>query len=1470
MLRVTLVPEATGRAPLDVEVEHDATATVADLADALTQVLGPAPPSAFGTASGGWAPRVAGSIPAASVGLGDLAIRSGTVLHVLPAPPDWRSTTALVRNPVGTMHITAGVGAGREFPLMRSDVVIGRDPICDVRLDDPLVSREHVRVRIADLPEIADLGSANGTQVNGVSIAVPTRVGWRQHVTIGDTEVYFERTEHSPLASGRVSVLRPPRVDPVFQPRQLQIGPEPERPQTPEVPWASMLIAVLMGVVLYAVTRSAYAFVFSALSPLFYLGSYLENRRSTRKNFEHQMARHEALLARRLQQLAEDQAGEVAYLAREFPDPHRFLQWAAGREVRLWARRVTDADFLAVRVGTGTRKSMTTLTVGGEDGVPETEAVCDKVTPHAAIASVPVIVSLAEVNSMAVVGGPDAASAAIRSVLLQIAVAHSPVDVGFVAVLGSLRERLLSELAWLPHVTGPFNPMRHPLGCDAAEGQAVLEEILEHTGSALERPVVVVIDEDADLPRRLVDRLVEAETGLGLHVVWMGPSLSSIPKGMGCVVDLAGSDGVCRVLYGDRRDPVVLETVDTLADTEFDAGTRTLAACADVTVDLPQDLSLPGETRLTDVVGEMKSPDDDTTITERWAQSRGLRASVGLSTEGPFTLDMRMDGPHCLVAGTTGAGKSELLQTMIAALALNTPPNRLNFLLVDYKGGAAFKDCGLLPHTVGYITDLTPALVQRALTSMNAEIHRRERILNAFAAKDLIELEQAHPDECPPSLLICVDEFAALTADAPEFVAGMVNIAQRGRSLGVHMVLATQRPAGVVTDNIRANIGLRIALRVADAGESVDVIDTPDAFKIPRSTPGRACVRRVGHGDPVLIQSVFVGARRHADEVIPAVRIRPFQPRPGGAWHATLGAGAVGAGDGQDRRDAPTDLSRVVAAIDRARAATGCNPGPPPWLLELSNDVRLDWGADGYLRIAGTVAHSVAGTLVQATDAVVPVGLLDEPKAQRQSPAVMDLVTRGSYFVFGTSGAGKTELLRTVALGLSIQGAAPTPHLYVLDFAGRGLRDLLDLPNVGSHIVNEETERLFRFIRWLEAEARRRVRTFADAGCADIDSYRADSGEPLTRIVVLVDNYNAFTSEMDGLGISGRRHQDRFGELIQNGRRLGIHFVLSALQRTNLDTSTLNAVQGRVVMRLGNPDEYSAFDVSAESIDKDDPPGRAVFDGVTGQMARLFISGQQVTAAQAAGATRLQTAPHEVRILPGAVSPDDLPGGRPDTVPIGLDHDQLEVAGVDPSRGGFLIVGRSRSGRTGVLGGIASAIRVAAPHRRLVLLGPNATPTEGPWDEVCADPGAAAGLLERILAEQAATEAVLCIDDLHLWDVDPYDSGTESQFRADLMTFMKSVDYGRTWLVATADTDAARSAYSDSALSELRKGRFGLLLRPDGADSSILSVDLPNDFDGKEIPARGFLCVDGTFRLIQAASTTAATSQAPGSSWISP
>ena len=292
----------------------------------------------------------------------------------------------------------------------------------------------------------------------------------------------------------------------------------------------------------------------------------------------------------------------------------------------------------------------------------------------------------------------------------------------------------------------------------------------------------------------------------------------------------------------------------------------------------------PSRVRLLDLLGP--EPLTAASIARRWVIGQGgTDFPLGSGANGTVHLDLRRDGPHVLVAGTTGAGKSELLQSMVAALAVRNRPDEMVFVLVDYKGGSAFADCADLPHTVGLVTDLDGHLVRRALESLGAELRRREALLAAAGAKDIDDYLRRAPGgadrtarmrrpaaadgrsqpaagpEVLPRLVLVVDEFAALARELPEFVSGLVAVAGRGRSLGIHLVLATQRPAGVVSPEIRANTNLRIALRVTDPAESTDVVGVPDAAGIPATRPGRALVR-VGQASPVPLQVARVGGPR--------------------------------------------------------------------------------------------------------------------------------------------------------------------------------------------------------------------------------------------------------------------------------------------------------------------------------------------------------------------------------------------------------------------------------------------------------------------------------------------------------------------------------------------------------------------------------------------------------------------------------
>ena len=284
-----------------------------------------------------------------------------------------------------------------------------------------------------------------------------------------------------------------------------------------------------------------------------------------------------------------------------------------------------------------------------------------------------------------------------------------------------------------------------------------------------------------------------------------------------------------------------------------------------------------------------------------------MQAVLGVAASGRFAVDLERDGPHLLIAGTTGSGKSELLQALVVGLAAQSPPGELTFLLIDYKGGSAFAECAALPHVVGLVTDLDDRLVGRVLASLDSEIRRRERVLAAAGARDRAALRAAGGSM--PRLVLVVDEFAALTNELSGFVPGLVGIAQRGRSLGLHLVLATQRPAGVVSPEIRANVAIRVALRMTSAADSVDVIDSADAATIDRRTPGRAYVRI---GNDRACRPVRPGDRRQ--------RRWPYRRRA-----ARRVATVPARTGGRDRRDRSAHYVDAIcsAAAGDARAALG-------------------------------------------------------------------------------------------------------------------------------------------------------------------------------------------------------------------------------------------------------------------------------------------------------------------------------------------------------------------------------------------------------------------------------------------------------------------------------------------------------------------------------------------------------------------
>jgi S-DNA-T family DNA segregation ATPase FtsK/SpoIIIE len=389
---------------------------------------------------------------------------------------------------------------------------------------------------------------------------------------------------------------------------------------------------------------------------------------------------------------------------------------------------------------------------------------------------------------------------------------------------------------------------------------------------------------------------------------------------------------------------------------------------------------------------------------------------IGQGTAGEFWLDLRSQGPHALVGGTTGAGKSEFLQSWVIGMACTNSPQRVTFLFVDYKGGAAFADCVRLPHCVGLVTDLSPHLVRRALTSMHAELRRREHLLNDKGAKDLVSLERTGDPDAPPALVIVVDEFAALVSEVPEFVDGMVDVAQRGRSLGLHLILATQRPAGVIKDNLRANTPLRLALRMADESDSGDVLGDKMAAHFDPSIPGRGAAR-TGPGRIQTFQTGYLGGRTASRPAPPRIGISALSFGPEQEWDVPAPPAMVEAGD----EEGPTDIAAAVEVIGDAARLAGLAEPRQPWLPELGSLYGLE---DLWAEYGG----QSQGWLI---------GVMDDPSNQSRKPVFYDPSAQGNLAVFGSSGSGKSCALRTLTASVARGWQEDPTEVFVID-AGSG------------------------------------------------------------------------------------------------------------------------------------------------------------------------------------------------------------------------------------------------------------------------------------------------------------------------------------------------------------------------------------------------------------------------------------------------
>ncbi|MFD0685438.1 FtsK/SpoIIIE domain-containing protein [Actinomadura fibrosa] len=1485
----------TGGGPRDVVIDVDSEATVDGVARSLSAALDGAAP----------APKAASPVPAprfTKAALGAPAERPRQALWVDGRMLDPRSlavkelrdgavvaverrgaAATVLAEPTGLVEVrvVGGPAAGSVHRLGLGVATIGSGNDVDVSLADPSIPARSLRVTVG--VEGVQVEASAMTMRGPASLdgePLTAKADWPAGglLTVGASVLALAPsaapdTHLEPLPEGGLAFNRPPRLNPGHHVRELEVPRRPERNQRERLRLFGAILFSAFGLVMAFAMGQWWWALFALAWPVMTVGEWIGDRLHGRKSYKKALKEY--------QRKAGEFDGELDRLRREdqaerralHPDPAEILLTATGPRRRLWERRRDDPDALHLRIGLADLPARVELT-GEAAGIPVPTA-----------RQVPVALPLAELGVLGLTGPRHASRALARWLVAQAAALHSPGDLAVVVL--SADEGAGGDwnwVRWLPHAAP-----REGEECLALVGtdpESVAHRVTELAIRVTERRraaqsesaflgqkkpaettpynVLIVLD-GARALRRVpgMPMLLSRGPEYGIHAICVDDEERLLPEECRAVVAWDPDHPSLVHLRGQGLDVIGPVLADQVSPSWTDRVARALAPVRDVSREDAEE-SIPKDVRLLDLL-DMPEPTPEHVL-HSWTRTGGrtTRVPIGVGTGGEkrsgrqqvHDIDLRADGPHGLIAGTTGAGKSELLQTLIASLAVANRPDEMTFVLIDYKGGAAFKDCARLPHTVGMVTDLDGHATERALESLAAELRRREELLLHAGAKDIDDYNDLRPADPSlpsiPRLVLVIDEFAAMVTELPDFVAGLVDIGRRGRSLGVHLILATQRPAGVVTPDIRANTNLRIALRVTDPDESTDVIDTPDAAQISKSAPGR-CYIRSGASTVHAVQSARIGGRRPGAA---AERRTTVHPMP---WQG-LGRPLPAPRDAAD--DAlTTDLSALVQAIDAAARRAGAARQPSPWLSPLPDRVRL------------TPRTAAGGSVVDVPP--IPFGVTDLPAVQSREPLALDLASGGHLYIAGSAQSGRSTALRTIAGSLAGACSPYDAHLYAIDCGANALLPLMSLPHCGAVVTRDQLDRCERLLTALSAEVARRQQLLAEAGFASLAEQRAAvaATDRLPWMVLLLDRWEGFLGAFEHYDYG--RLVDQTLRLLREGAAAGLRAVFTG-DRSGLGGQVSTVFDRRLVLRMSDPNDYGYAGLQEKQVPAAMPPGRAleaVAPGVPLRESQIGVladdpSGTaQVAALQdiaRAAVTRYGRLPRRQRPLhvdelPVRVTYREAMALDPDFLApsalwalVGVGGDTLAPVGIDllNEGPGFAVAGPPRSGRSTTLRTIVHSLldpAIAGGLVPVVLV----TPRRSPLRLLSGRPG----VLGVLTSDSDADDLEKAIGDEHRYAVvvDDAELLDETDLDDALRDVLRTARDGEHAVVIGGTTADLGRGYR-GFLSDTRRSRSGVLLSIESPDDGdLFGLRLPRNAPLAGPTGRGLFVAAGVTTQIQVA-----------------
>ena len=937
------------------------------------------------------------------------------------------------------------------------------------------------------------------------------------------------------------------------------------KPLTSAIPSLAIATAMLLSIVLWPSLTKRY------------------NRRSKKKKENQRKVKYIEYLESKKKSIDEEIVKQKQIQIENNISLEECVAIIKSRKRHLWEREIEDEDFISVRIGMGSSNPELEIKAPEEHFSLEddelSQAVQAIVNNSKQMEDVPISMSLTEKNITAVVGQEQYSKAFIEALIIQLVTFHSYGDLKIVMFTSEEKADKWKFMKILPHCWTNDKSMRFFATNPEEMKQISLflekeynyrkfdDEKIRNLDYKSFKPYYVIITDNLKAARNvdIVKKVLDEDINLGFSVLIKNERLVNLPGECSTFlnIDPNGSGMFENELVSTKQKSFnadlnqnidLMDVATRLANIPLEATTAEAA--------LPDTVSFLQMYNIGKV--------EQLNTIDRWRSNNptmSLQVPIGIDEHGElFNLDLheKAHGPHGLIAGMTGSGKSEFIITYILSLAVNFHPNEIQFVLIDYKGGGlagAFenKETGIkLPHLAGTITNLDTIEMNRSLASIQSELRRRQRLFNEArdalneSTIDIYKYQKLYRDgmvKKPIShLFIISDEFAELKAQQPDFMSQLISTARIGRSLGVHLILATQKPAGVVDDQIWSNSKFRICLKVQDKSDSMDMIKCPDAAMLKRT--GRFYLQ-VGYNEFFALgQSAWCGAQYFPSDKVKhnfdnslyfinglGLPIKSIEDSKKNVLVTSKG------------EELPNIMKYLVNIAKEQNIIT-----PKLWLERIPEFIFVENLKKKYS--------------IQTTQYILEpvIGEFDDPNNQRQGVLTLPLTEEGNTVVYGAAGSGKEQLLTTIIYSIMVSHTVDEANIYALDFGAETLKIFSNAPHVGDVLFVGDTEQTANLFRMLTEIIEERKKLFVNYN-GNYISYIRNSQKSVPNIIVIINNYEMFTELYSD-------YEDQLLQLTRDGSKYGIIFIISASGANSLKYRLKQNFNQELVLQMNDDADY--------------------------------------------------------------------------------------------------------------------------------------------------------------------------------------------------------------------------------------------------------------------------------------------------------